>query len=201
MVYSLWFTVYGLWFTVYGLWFRVYSLRFQFTVVLFENAEVYRPIHPSLYEARMLREIVLFAMLQYHYAVIGKQWQGKVGNSLDIRQRIGRVCKDEVEPPLAAFQETECVALDESVVEGGEFVYALLYEACMVSVHLHADHLVTASAEQFQRYAASACKKVERSTAFKVNVAHHHVEDVLLGKVCSGTCLEGAWHLEMTSFI
>ena len=60
----------------------------------------------------------------------------------------------------------------------------------MVAVHLHTDHLGTAVAEEFERDAPRTGKEVERRSSLKVDVAHHHIEDILLCEVCRGSRLE-----------
>ena len=71
----------------------------------------------------------------------------------------------------------------------------------MVAVQLYADHLTTATAEQFQRYAARTREEVEGSGIFKVDVLHQHVEDVLLGEVRRGTGLERTGYVEVAPLI
>lgn len=78
---------------------------------LLEDGEVYRAILSVFHEARMLREVVLLAVLEDEYAVFFQQRQHKVGYGVKCRQGIRRVCEDEVKLPFAALQETENITL------------------------------------------------------------------------------------------
>jgi len=167
----------------------------------FKDTEVYTAVAAVVYETRVGREVILLAMLEDQYAVIFQQRQGEVGYGLYIGQGIGRVGENDVELPLATFEETEHVAPDEGVVDGLHLADTLLNETCMVAIHLYAYYITASATEQFERYAACAGKEVEGVVAVEVYVACHHVEDVLLGEVSCGARLEGARHVEMASFI
>ena len=71
----------------------------------------------------------------------------------------------------------------------------------MVTVQLYAHHLLTTSRQQFQRDAARSREEVQGCSALEVDIARQYVEDVLLGKVRGGSCLERTWDIEMPSFI
>ena len=74
-----------------------------------------------LYEARMLREVILLTMLKDKDATLIQQttiWiiripQNQVRNLWQIRQCVWWVGKDKVELPLATLQETEHVTTNE----------------------------------------------------------------------------------------
>ena len=102
---------------------------------------------------------------------------------------------------MARLDEPEHVATDEHVVWCADFRDALLDEAGVVAVFLHADHPPAAAREQLQRDAACARKEVEGGRVVQVEVAPDDVEDVLLGEVGRRPRLECAGNLEMTTLI
>lgn len=180
-------------------------------------------------EAGMTGEVVLLAVFEDEDTVRRKQsrLQDKLRDVGEVRQGVGGVGEDEVESPLvpvglfkcgrAAFkvrlllrsvqvlsgflQVAEHVAADELVVGDAEFAHAFADEAGVVAVGLYADHLFAASRQQFERDAACACKEVEGTCAFKVDVCVEDIEDVLLRKVGGGTCLEGVRDVETATFV
>ena len=77
----------------------------------------------------------------------------------------------------------------------------MLDKPVMVAVGLDADYVAAAPREQFERDAARAGEQVEGSGAFEVDIPREHIEDVLLGEVGRGPCLECARYVEVTSLI
>ena len=79
-----------------------------------EKAEVDAAIRPMLFEAGMLLEAVLLAMLQDEEAAGLQQSapQDKVGELRQLFQLVRRVGKNQVEAPVRAFEETEYVGMD-----------------------------------------------------------------------------------------
>ena len=71
----------------------------------------------------------------------------------------------------------------------------------VVAIHFYADHLATATRQEFQRDASRTREKIESLSTFKVDVLHQHIEDVLLGKVRCRTGLESTWYVEVSTLI
>ena len=151
----------------------------------------------------MLLEIIVFAMLQHEDAVVLQQslFEDKVRNRGNLLQRIGWVGKDEVELLVTTLKESEHVGTQGNASIVAQFLDALADKTVMVPVHLYADHLLTASRQQFQRDAACAREEVEGRSVFEVHILHQHVEDVLLGKVGSGPRLKRTRNIKMTSLL
>ena len=82
-----------------------------------------------------------------------------------------------------------------------KFAEALLDEAVVVAIHFDADDVGTAARYQFEGDAARAREEVEGCGAFKVHITRQDIEDVLLGKVGSGSCLETPWNLKVPSLV
>ena len=153
--------------------------------------------------ARMAHKIVGLAML-YDKDAIGLEQivlEDEVGDGIDVVKGIGRVGKDEVELLAATLDKPEHIAADEHVGIGAQLGHALADEVGMVAVGLDADHLRAASRQHLERYAARAGKEVERHGAVEVYISIEHIEDILLGKVCSGSRLERTWYIEVASLI
>ena len=87
------------------------------------------------------------------------------------------------------------------MISDAEFAHTFADEAGVVAVGFDADHLLAASRQQLERYAARAGKEVEGTCAFKVDVCVEDIEDVLLRKVGGGTCLEGVGNVEAATFV
>lgn len=73
----------------------------------------------------------------------------------------------------------------------------------MLSIQFYGSDMTTTSREQLQRNASGAGKEVEcsRSIAFEIYVGTKYIEQVLFGKIRSGTCLERAWNVEMSASV
>ena len=155
----------------------------------------------------MLREIVVLAVLEDEDALRLQQamLEDEVGNGGQLLQGIGRVGKDEVELLVAGLNVAEDIGAKTLNIERLSLPFqlfnALQDEAVMVAVLLYADHLGTASRQELKRDAARAGEEVKGCSTIKVDVAHQHIEDILLGKVCRWPRLESAGDVEMTTFV
>ena len=71
----------------------------------------------------------------------------------------------------------------------------------VVSVQFYADYPLATPRHQFQRDAAGAREQVQCFAAVEVNILSQYVEDVFLGKVCRGPCLERTRYIEMPPLV
>ena len=156
-----------------------------------------------LYEAGMLGEVVGLAVLEDEHAIVGEEVVGEaeVWYLGEVLQGIRRVGEDEVELDVAALYELEHIALDEVAAAVAQLLYALTNEAGVVAVFLHAHHLPASARQQFEAYAASAGKEVESGGAIEIDIAPHHIEDVLLGEVCRRASLKRMRHIEVPPLV
>lgn len=157
-----------------------------------------------LYEAGVLREIVLFAVFEYKQAAFLEQAavQDDVGQLGYLRQGVWGVGKDEVELLATLCHILEDIATDGQCCCFLQLVEKLFDEAMVTCVEFYADYPAAASADEFERNASGAGEKVEGSGAVaEVDIGLQDIEKVLLRKVCCGTCREGTWHFEMSATI
>lgn len=144
-----------------------------------------------LYEAGVLREIVLFAMLKYKQTTLLEQAavQDDVGQLRYLRQGVRGIGKDEVE-----LLATLCYILKDIATDGQcccflQLVEKLLNETMVACIEFHTDNSAAASADEFERNAAGTGEKVEGSGAVaEVDIGLQDIEKVLLREICGGTC-------------
>lgn len=128
-----------------------------------EEGEVYTAVLAVLDKAGMLAEVVVLAVLYDEQAIISEEatFQNHVGEFGYLGQHIGRVGKNEVELFPALAEILEYVTLDGDGIEVLKFVYETLDKLEMKRVLFYTYHTGTTTGKQFQRYAASSCKKVQ----------------------------------------
>ena len=127
--------------------------------------------------------------------------KNKVWYLRKVLKGVWRIGKDEVELQVTTFQELEDIARNQVASLVPQFLQTLTDEAGMVAVFLHTYHLLATAREQFKRDAACAREEVEGCGIFEIHVASYYIEYVLLGKIGCRSCLESAWHVEMTAFV
>ena len=152
----------------------------------------------------MLGEVVVLAMLKDQKTTLAQKitLQNHIGKFGDLLQHIRGICKDEVEllPALAEVLEDSAYNGDGRKVL--QLVDKLLDELEMQRILLNAYDTGTSTGKQFESDAAGSCKQVKgNGFLFPVNVGIKYVEEILLGKVGSGTCLECTGNIEMTSLV
>ena len=131
--------------------------------ILLEEGEVYTAVLAVLDKAGMLAEVVVLAVFYDEQAILSEEatFQNHVGEFGDLGQDVGRVGKDEVELFSALAKVLEHVTFDGDGIEVLKFVYETLDKLEMKRVLFHTYHTGTTTGKQFQRYAASSCKKVQ----------------------------------------
>lgn len=174
------------------------------TCKLLEEGEVDTAVLSVLDETGVLAEVVVLAVLYDQEAILAEEatLQNHVGQFGYLGQHIGRVGKDEVKLLPALTEVLEHVALDWYGIEVLKLVYKPLDEFEVQRVFFHAYHTGASTGKQFQRYASGTGKEVQgHGFLLPVDIGVEDVEKVLLGKVCSGTCLECAGNVEMTALV
>lgn len=128
-----------------------------------EEGEVDTAVLAVLNKAGMLAEVVVLAVLYDEQAIISEEatFQNHIGEFGYLGQDIGRVGKDKVELFSALAKVLEHVTFDGDGIEVLKFVYETLDKLEMKRVLFHTYHTGTTTGKQFQRYAASPCKKVQ----------------------------------------
>ena len=176
-------------------------------IFLPKQREIHAAILAMLHEVGMLREIVVLAVLEDEDALRLQQAmpEDEIGNGGQLLQGIGRVGKDEVELLVAGLNVTEDIGAKTLNIERLSLPFqlfnALKDKAVMVAVLLYADHLGTASRQELKRDAARAGEEVEGRGTIEVDVAHEHIEDVLLGKVGGRPRLERARNVKVAALV
>ena len=168
-----------------------------------EECEIDAAVCSVLDEAGVGGEVVGLAVFEDEESAVGQcaRAHDEVGELAELGQGIGGVCKDEGELFGAAGEVFEHVAPDSDgsgIAQGGEH---LANEAEMLVVFLDADDAPGSAREELEGDAARAAKEVEGMEAFKVEVGTEDVEEVLLGEVGGGSCLEGGGDGEVASFV
>ena len=154
-------------------------------------------------EVRVAGEVVVLAMFE-HEDTIGLQQsllKDKTGNLGEFFQGIGRIGKDKVKLLLARLNETEHVATKWNAGLGIELLQTVGDETVMVAIHLYADDMGAATRYQFEGDAARTREEVEGCGILKVQITRQYVEDVFLGEVGRGSCLETPWNLKVPALI
>ena len=128
-----------------------------------EEGEVYTAVLAVLDKAGMLAEVVVLAVLYDEETILAEKvtLQNHIGEFGYLGQHIGRVGKDEVELFPALAKVLEHITFDGDGIEVLKFVYETLDKLEMKRVLFHTYHTGTTTGKQFQRYAASSCKKVQ----------------------------------------
>ena len=146
---------------------------------------------------------MILPMLKHEDAIALQQtfFKDEAGNRRQFLQGVGGVGEDEVKLLFTRLDESEHIPTQGHTALCSQFLQTLLDEAVMVAIHLHTDHVFAASRQQFKCDAASAREKIERCGSFEVEVLSQYVEYILLGKVCSGPCLEGPRNVEVPTFV
>ena len=176
-------------------------------IFLPKQREVHAAILAMLHEMGMLREIVVLAVLEDEDALRLQQAmpEDEVGNGGQLLQGIGRVGKDEVELLVAGLNVTEDIGAKTLNIERLSLPFQLFNtlqdKAVMVAVLLYADHLGTASRQELKRDAARAGEEVKGCSTIKVDVAHQHIEDILLCKVSRWPRLKRARNVEVPPLV
>ena len=156
-----------------------------------------------LHKVGVAGEVVVFAMFEDEDTLGLEQafLEDETWNLGQFFQGIGRIGKDEVELQFARLDEAEHVATKGDADLGIELLQAIGDETVVVAIHFDADDVGTAARYQFEGDAAGAREEVEGCGAFKVHITRQDIEDVLLGKVGSGSCLETPWNLKVPSLV
>ena len=156
-----------------------------------------------LHKMGVAGEVVVFAMFEDEDTLGLEQafLEDEIRNLGQLFQGIGRIGKDEVELLFARLDEAEHVATKGDADLGIELLQAIGDETVVVAIHLNADDMGAATRYQFEGDAARTREEVEGCGAFKVHIACQDIEDVLLGKVGSGSCLETPWNLKVPSLV
>ena len=156
-----------------------------------------------LHKVRVAGEVVVFAMFEDEDTLGLEQTflEDETWNPGQLLQGIGRIGKDEVELLLARLDETEGIATKGDADLRIEFFQTVGDEAVMISILFDADDVGAAARHQFEGDAARAREEVEGCGAFKVHITRQDIEDVLLGKVGGGSCLETPWNLKVPSLV
>ena len=130
-----------------------------------KEREVHTAIHPLLYEMGMRLEGILLAVLQDEKSVFFQQAVGEdqIGESLQIGQFVGRVCKNEIELFMAILYVLEHVAPYGQTFVGLHLPHHLADESVVVAVLLDADDLPASARDQFDADASRTGKKIERT--------------------------------------
>ena len=151
---------------------------------------------------------MILAMLEHQDAIRFQEplLEDQAGDGGQLLQGVGRIGEDEVELLLARLDEAEHVAAKgqdgrERVGRCGELLQTVADKTVVVTVQLDTDDMGTAARGELKGDAARAGEQIEGCRALQVDVAIQHVEDVLLGKVGSGPCLERPRYVEVPSFV
>lgn len=168
---------------------------------------------------------MVLPMLKHEDTILFQQplLKDQRGNRRELFQRIRWIGKDEIKLLLAGLDESEGITAKgehpgtehtgtvpsvSSIADYRgtvpcvlQFLETLLDEPVMIAIHLDADHLRTASGNQFQSNATRAREKVKGGGIFEVDVTIQHIEDILLGEISGWSCLEGLWDVEMPPLI
>ena len=149
-------------------------------------------------EKRMIAEIVVFAVLkdkyssrrhqrtmQHHFWKFGKFTQG-----------IGRVGKNKFKTPCCTLDIAKRIRTYRTCGRVGKRTEYLTNEGKMLAVALNAHHLRTSARKEFERNASRSGKKVEGMGFIEIDICPKHIEEILLGKVRSRTCLKGSGHFK-----
>ena len=172
--------------------------------LLLEEGEVHAAIGAMFHEAGVGREILRLSVLQHKEALGTQKIVGEdyVRQLLQLLQHIRRVGKNKVELLATAFQEAKHIGSQRFGCLVVQLIDKGADETVVQGVFLHRDHPSATAAQQFERDAPGTRKEVERhGLLFKVEIATQYIEKVLLGKVGGRPCLEGAWHIEVTTLV
>ena len=128
-----------------------------------EEGEVYTAVLAVLDKAGMPAEVVVLAVLYDEETILAEKvtLQNHVGEFGYLGKHIGRIGKDEVELFSALAKVLEHVTFDGDGIEVLKFVDETLDKLEMKRVLFYTYHTGTTTGKQFQRYAASSCKKVQ----------------------------------------
>ena len=159
-----------------------------------------------LHEAGVGVEGVALAVLQNEEPAGLQQGasQDKVGQGRQLLQLVGRVGKDQVEGAVRGAQEAEHVGVYGEPPVLLQLAYDAADEGVVVAVLLDGHHPGTAAGHQLEADAARAGKEVEGLHPVFLEVivvGGQYIEEVLLGKVRGGTCLECAGHVEVPPLV
>ncbi len=156
-----------------------------------------------LHEVGVAGEVVVFAMFEDEDALGLEQalLEDEPRNPGQLLQGIGRIGKDEVELLFARLDETEGIATKGDAGLRVEFLQAVGDETVVVAIQFDTEYMGTAARHQFEGDAARAREEVEGRGSFKVHITRQDIEDVLLGKVGGGPCLETSWNLKVSSLV
>ena len=159
----------------------------------------------------MLREFMVTAMLQDEEAigiepgVFGPgSTQNYIGQHFQIGQSIRRIGKDEIITSLILFQKLEDIGMYRSPFIGSESLFQLFEILPMMEILLHTGHKPAATTCQFHADTARSGKEVERCGFVCEEIekiVFEYIEEPLLGKVGSRSCLEVRRHRDTPVFI
>ena len=179
-------------------------LRLFFFFVWLEETEVHATVYAFLHEAGVLGKAVVLAMLEDEHAALGKHSlvQDEVGQLGQTGECIGRIGEDEVEGVVALLDVAEYIGTQGYPVVFLELLLDLIYMSMVQRFALHGDDAPAATRHELEADASGAGKEVEHiGTLLQVDEVVEHVEEVLLGKVRRGACLEVAGHLEGAALV
>ena len=153
---------------------------------------------------RIRFKVVFLSVFQYEETIRFQQLllEDEVWQGLQTGQLIGRVGKDEVKLFVTAADKLEHVASDGQTLVCLYFLHDFADEGIMVAILLYTDYLFAPSGYQFDADAPCSGKEVEgMHSLFKVDEVGEYVEQILFGKICSGTCLERMWYVKSSTLI
>lgn len=171
---------------------------------MLEKAEVYAAVDALLDETGVLSKAVVLAVLEDEHTIFGQHTSSKdeVGEFGKACEGIGRVGKDEVEGVVALLDVTEHIGSQGNPILLLELLLDLIYMGMVRRLALYGDDAPAATRHELEADAACAGKEVEDVGALlEVDEVVQYVEEVLLGKVRGGACLEVAGHLEGAALV
>ena len=137
-------------------------------------------------------------MLKHEYAVLC-QYAGikhQVGNLGQVLKLIRGIGKDKVELGIAACNIFEHIALDRQAPVGLDRLHDLADKPVVIRIVLHAHHVRASPGYKLYADAAGTREQVQCRGILQVNPVGQYIEQALLGKIGSGTCLERSGHIK-----
>ena len=168
-----------------------------------EEGEVDTSVGAMFHEVGALAEIMVLAVFEHEEASFLEQvgTHHSFGQFAQFRKSIGRIGKHEVELFAAAVDELQGIAAEGGPGLVGQCTLTLGDEGEVTTVLLDGHHLLASARKKFERDATRSAEEVECTGFFKFDVGTQHVEEVFLGKIRCGTCLERTGYLKMAAFV
>ena len=161
-------------------------------------------VHTLLLETWVFDKTMVLAMFEDEQSVLAEHFLSKnqVGQFGQSCQGIWGIGKDKVEGVVTLLYIAEHIGSQGNPVGFVQLLLHLIYKGVVRRFTFYGYHSIAAARDELETDASRTGKEIQHIGALiEVDKVGKHIEQVLLGKVRCGACLERTRHIECAALI